>query len=245
MAEEFRNKYRISSARMQNWDYGSNAAYFITICTQNRECYFGNIAEQKMELNNTGKIAKNIWYQIPDQFPYAEIGEFVVMPNHVHGILIINKPDDMIASNYRSVDNSVMDGDCVPVPVETRLIASLPSPTASSTTTPNAPSPAPSAPSNEPPKPTGGITGNKNPMIHQNISRIIRWYKGRCTYEIRKTDPDFGWQSRFHDHVIRDGKSYDRISNYILDNPKNWNADKFYDPQRRDLSRLRTKYKRD
>lgn len=195
MTEKFQNKYRIPSARLQNWDYGSDAAYFITICTQNRECYFGNIADQKMALNNSARIAENIWCEIPNQFPYSGLGNFIVMPNHVHGILIINKSDDF--DNVNDVN------------VETRLIASLPS----------------TAPS----KPPGGITGIKNPMINQNISRIIRWYKGRCTFEIRKTQTDFGWQSRFHDHVIRNDTSFQNISQYIIDNPKNWNADTFYE----------------
>jgi len=56
--DKFQNKYRISSARLQSWDYGWNAAYFITICTANRGCYFGNIVDAKMELTEIGEIAK-------------------------------------------------------------------------------------------------------------------------------------------------------------------------------------------
>jgi len=74
---------------------------------------------------------------------------------------------------------------------------------------------------------TGGFAGNKNPMLHQNISRIIRWYKGRCSFEIRKIHADFNWQSRFHDHIIRDARSFETIQNYIANNPANWNKDKF------------------
>jgi putative transposase len=75
---------------------------------------------------------------------------------------------------------------------------------------------------------TGGATGDKNPMLQENISRIIRWFKGRTSYEIRKQKPDFSWQSRFHDHIIRDAKSFEHIQNYILDNPRKWQEDKFY-----------------
>lgn len=64
-------------------------------------------------------------------------------------------------------------------------------------------------------------------MIHENISRIIRWHKGRCTFEIRKIRADFEWQSRFHDHIIRDGGSFERIRNYIKNNPMNWKGDRF------------------
>ena len=73
-----------------------------------------------------------------------------------------------------------------------------------------------------------GVTGNKNPMMHDNISRIIRWYKGRCTFEIRKKNPQFTWQSRFHDHIIRTDESYQKIHNYIENNVLNWNLDQFF-----------------
>jgi putative transposase len=69
---------------------------------------------------------------------------------------------------------------------------------------------------------TGGFAGSKNPMLNENVSRIIRWYKGRCSFEMRKTNPNFGWQSRFYDHIIRNAASFDRIHNYIEDNPANW-----------------------
>lgn len=59
-------------------------------------------------------------------------------------------------------------------------------------------------------------------MFHQNLSRIIRWYKGRCTFEIRKSNPSFEWQSNYHEHIIRTTEAYERISCYIADNPENW-----------------------
>ena len=91
MPDKFQNKYRISSARLQHWDYGSDALYFVTICTQNREHYFGEIDDGKMQLSETGKIAYRFWFEIPNHFPFVELGEFVVMPNHIHGIIIIDK----------------------------------------------------------------------------------------------------------------------------------------------------------
>jgi len=182
--DKFKNKYRIESARLKNWDYGSNGAYFITICTANRAHYFGDVQNEIMCLNEIGILAENYWAEIPKHFPFVELGNFVIMPNHVHGILIINKLSQSVG---------------------TRLIASLPSDT----------------------KKTGGITGDKNPMLHENISRIIRWYKGRCTYEMRKINTDFIWQSRFHDHIIRTNDSFMRIQNYISDNPYSWGKDKY------------------
>ena len=103
--EKFRNKYRIPSSRWKNWDYGSNAAYFVTICTQHHVCCFGDIviAPRKiMRLSETGQIAEQYWYEIPIHFPFVELDAFVVMPNHVHGIVVINKIDGGNAVDLRS-----------------------------------------------------------------------------------------------------------------------------------------------
>ena len=91
--EKFKNKYRIPSSRLQTWDYGSNGSYFITICTKSREHFFGEIVDGKMQLNEIGKIAEQYWMEISNHFSFIELGNFVVMPNHVHGILIIDKPN--------------------------------------------------------------------------------------------------------------------------------------------------------
>lgn len=100
MPDRFRDKYRIPSARLQCWDYGSNVAYFITICTAHRERYFGEIIagldneQPTMLLSEIGEIAQQCWQEIPNHFPFVILDEYVVMPNHVHGIIIVNKPDD-------------------------------------------------------------------------------------------------------------------------------------------------------
>ncbi len=219
--EKFQNKYRIPSARLQNWDYGRNAAYFITICTENREHFFGEIINDKMKLSEIGFIAEKYWLEIPDQFPYAKLDVHVVMPNHVHGILIIdktndgNKNDDFNENLNNCAIGDATDCTTVGTTVETRLIASLP------------PNPPPFVPPTPQPK-TGGFAGNKNPMINENISRIVRWYKGRCSFEIRKIHADYNWQSRFHDHIIRDNTEFERIREYIINNPKHWKDDRFF-----------------
>lgn len=192
--EKYRDKYRISSARAQWWDYGNNAAYFITICTHERISYFGKIKELRFIESPIGKIATQCWHDIPRHFQFVELGSFVVMPNHIHGIIVIDKP--------------TLNGE--QVPVETRFIASPPI---------------------EPPlnqSPIGGFAGDKNPMNDENLARIVRWYKGRCSFEMRKINADFKWQSRYHDHVIRSEREYQGITDYINTNPLNWEKDKFF-----------------
>ena len=88
--KKFAGKYRIPSARAPWWDYANDGAYFVTICTAHRECCFGDVADGKMHFSTLGQIANNIWEEIPNQFPYAELGVYQVMPNHVHGIIVIN-----------------------------------------------------------------------------------------------------------------------------------------------------------
>src|SRR5205823_3318514 len=91
MPDKFLNRYRISSARLSNWDYSSNAAYFLTICTANRRHYFGEIINAEMRLSRIGQFANECWRNIPNHFPYFYLDAFVIMPNHVHGIVIIEK----------------------------------------------------------------------------------------------------------------------------------------------------------
>src|SRR5690554_3922657 len=90
MSEKFKGKYRNESARFQNWDYGSDAAYFITTCTYDRKHFFGEIKNGKMQVSPVGAIAHVLWFEIKNHAKHIELGEFVVMPNHVHGILILN-----------------------------------------------------------------------------------------------------------------------------------------------------------
>src|SRR5664279_5405415 len=91
----FQNKYRVESARMKNWDYSWPGLYFITICTDGREHYFGEITNRQMHINETGELAQTFWMEIPTHFPFIILDAFMIMPNHIHGIIIIEKTDMM------------------------------------------------------------------------------------------------------------------------------------------------------
>lgn len=75
------------SIRLRDFDYSSPGEYFITICTQNRKCLFGKIIDGEMESNEIGIIARKFWQQIPDRYENVNLDAFVVMPNHIHGII--------------------------------------------------------------------------------------------------------------------------------------------------------------
>jgi putative transposase len=88
----FRNRYRVPSSRLPGWDYGRGGAYCVTICTQNRVCWFGEIQEGRMDLSQLGQIVADEWEKTPKVRPYVTLDAWVVMPNHVHGILLIDPP---------------------------------------------------------------------------------------------------------------------------------------------------------
>ncbi|MBW2704487.1 MAG: transposase, partial [Deltaproteobacteria bacterium] len=77
------------SIRLKGYDYGQAGAYFVTICAWDRACLFGDVVEDRMRLNDAGRIAEACWLAIPEHFPLVELDAFVVMPNHVHGIIVI------------------------------------------------------------------------------------------------------------------------------------------------------------
>jgi REP element-mobilizing transposase RayT len=98
----YKNKYRIESARCQNWDYTSNGYYFITICTQNREYFFGDVVADKMQLSPVGKIVAEEWQKTAQIRSYIELDEWAIVPNHLHGIIIIkNQPPPPLVETPR------------------------------------------------------------------------------------------------------------------------------------------------
>jgi len=167
--KKYKGKYRIQSSRADFWDYSSNGRYFITIVTKNREHFFGKIQDNKMILSEIGELAQKYWYEIPEHFPFVILHAFVVMPNHIHGIIEIAKNNQF---------------DFV---VETQNLVSL---------------------QQQSPKLT---SHNKFGPQSRNLASIIRGYKTGVTKNAKKLDPDWGWQSRYHDHIIRNDESYKKI----------------------------------
>jgi putative transposase len=78
------------SIRLRDYDYSQEGAYFITICVQYMRCIFGHIEQKEMIMNEFGEIAYRQWEQLPERWPHIELGAFQVMPNHFHGIIIVN-----------------------------------------------------------------------------------------------------------------------------------------------------------
>ena len=194
---------------MQKWDYGWNAIYFVTICTKDRQHYFGEITDGKMHLSPVGAIADVLWHELTNHFDNIELDAFVVMPNHIHGIIAINNVD-----NGNNVGNRTTTvGSTVGSTVETTHALSLPSPS---------PSPSPS----QPPKTIG-----QQRFQHQGsktLSSIVGSYKSVVSRHAHRLGYDFSWQSRFYDIIVRNNYALTKIQSYIYDNPINWKEDNFF-----------------
>ena len=100
------------SIRLPDYDYSRPGAYFITMVTYQRDCLFGNIVDGKMHLSAMGQIAEEHWRLIPEHFPQVELGAYVIMPNHVHGIIIINGRSNASAFDRRGTTMSCPDISC-------------------------------------------------------------------------------------------------------------------------------------
>ena len=192
MADRYQNKDRLTTTRLPQWDYGWNAAYFVTICTKDRHFYFGDVVDGKMQLSEIRKMAHTCWMEIPQHFPFVKLGNHVIMLDHVHGIVIIDKPDNEpdlgILKTSVAAQNLALQPDVA-------------------------------LPQQKPKNKFGPQSGN--------LASIIRDFKAGVTKNARQINPDFSWQSRYYDHIIRNGGAYDRISRYIADNPLRWEGKQF------------------
>ena len=87
--------YHRRSIRLKGYDTPSAGAYFVTICTQNRECLFGQVVDEEIHINEMGAIAQAEWIRTPEIRNNVLIDEFMIMPNHLHGILFLREWDDV------------------------------------------------------------------------------------------------------------------------------------------------------
>ena len=217
MTNLFQGKYRIPSARWQNWDYGTDAAYFITICTKHREHYFGKIENGKMCLSHVGILADVFWHEIKNHAKNVELDSFVVMPNHIHGILTMD------GNNIdRNDHDDINENDHCNNHVETQHAVSLQTPQYLQ--------------SPQPPQTQQPINQTIGHQRFQNqgkntVSSILNSYKSAVSKHAHRLGLTLDWQFRFYDHVIRDDGEYSRIALYIETNVGNWTTDKFFDPE--------------
>lgn len=198
---------RKNSLRARGWNYSGPGRYFITICAKNHAHYFGHVQDAVMHHSEIGAIAHRCWADIPLHFPFVRLGEFVIMPNHVHGILIVDKSNDgrgMDPVPHPDVERRGVDphADGERHPVDPQDLADL---------------------HYASPRPTPNRFGPQS----RNLASIVRGYKTGVTTYARHHVPAFAWQSLYHDIIIRDDRAFRIISDYIRNNPKKWEQDRF------------------
>lgn len=197
-------KHHRHSIRLKGYDYSRPGAYFVTICVKNRECLFGEIRNGKMMLNDFGRIIDYHWQRIPSHFQNAQLDEFVVMPDHFHGILWLVDDSGNMATNPGGAKHSGQ-----PIFSKQDDVARNASP-------PHHPHP-PTPPN----RPKGTQPGSLSAII-QNFTSIT----SRKINRIRKTPGAKLWQRNYHEHIIRNERALANIRQYIINNPQKWKLDR-------------------
>ena len=187
------------SIRLPGYDYSRPGYYFITLCGSFREYLFGEIIDNRMILNDFGRIAHDEWIQSANIRSEIELDEFVVMPNHFHAIVLIRddgRYDDGRRRGDRPVAPTNPENPVVPTNPENPV--------------------APTKPKGPKPKSIGSLIAGYKSSVTKKINHL----RGKPGVLI--------WQRDYYEHIIRDDKSLVKIRKYILDNPKNWHKDDFY-----------------
>jgi REP element-mobilizing transposase RayT len=165
-------QHKRKANRMIGYDYTQDNLYFVTSCVKNRVCCFGEIISQKMVLNEYGKIAEKQWHWLGQRYSYVRLHQFVVMPDHIHGIIEINRSHVFVGTGRDPSLQKHQHNESI------------------------------------------------KPIKIKSLSELMGAYKTTTSKQIHLLGFDsFAWQRSFHDHIIRDEKSFINISNYIATNP--------------------------
>jgi REP element-mobilizing transposase RayT len=199
---KFKDTYRTDSIRASWWDYGRPAAYYVTICSRGRVCYFGDVQHKKAVLSRTGVLAEVLWNEIPLHRQGVSLGPYVIMPNHIHGIVIL-EPEIF--------PSDTDDSDPTDHKVETGRALSLSKTSNDDTDSDETPG-----------------QGRFQDIGKNTLSSIVGAYKSAVTKHANRLGLEHGWQAKFYDRIIRSDTEYQRISTYIETNPAHWSEDEFF-----------------
>ncbi len=204
------------SIRLKGYDYSKAGLYFITICCQNMQCRFGEIVLKSniavMEMNEFGQIAYDEWLKLADRFTNFELDVFQIMPNHMHGIIGLNDVTATLALATVDVGAGFTPAQNFAIEKNTEIekwAGVNPAPT--TTTTRNS-------------------SNSKTPTISDIIGAYKSLVSNSCLEIFKLRNETMGklWQRDYYEHIIRNEQSYQRISDYIINNPDKWAEDKFY-----------------
>ena len=204
------------------WHDYNGGRYFVTFCTKNHELYFGDVVDGWLELSEIGEYALQCIGKISEINDNVAVPEFVVMPNHVHMIVIVDNPiewpDDEQLSQF---DQRLPQWD---------------SPTAQNGNMMHESGTVGlsyyGSRCDEPIIDDSQLDKNEEMQRRSHccgrLSRIIGQYKSAVTKYANEHGIPFAWQSRYHDHIIRNQLEMNRIADYVQNNPMKWEMDRFY-----------------
>ena len=222
------------SIRLKGYDYSQAGAYFITICTKDRECLFGEIVNGEIILNDYGKIANDEWEKLPQRFLNFELDVFQVMPNHMHGIIVLNEFVGAGLAPAQNNNEAIAGRGVAPVQIDNEAIAGrglAPAQNDNEAIAGRGLAPVQNDNDNRatarvaPTKTVGDIVGAYKSLVANECLKIFKLNGAGAS-----PAPTMGklWQRNYHEHIIRNEQSYQTISNYIINNPANWASDKFF-----------------
>jgi REP element-mobilizing transposase RayT len=239
------NIHHRRSIRLKRYDYTQRGAYFVTICTHQRNCLFGEIVDGEIKLNTNGEIARGSWLSIPRDFKNVELDEFVIMPNHLHGIIIIESSEvagealanqdfsqsfsevvgEALANQDFSQSFSEVAGEALANQDFSQLFSevvgeALANQDFSKQQNLSSQCFAPTVHTGE----TVKINGTKP----QSLAAITQNYKSVSTRQINRMNKAKGnviWQRNYYEHIIRNEEALNNILEYVVNNPINWVKD--------------------
>ncbi len=184
------------SIRLKDYDYAQAGAYFITICTQGRECLFGEIKDGKMELNPVGRMVQTVWEKLPEHYPGVDIDEFIVMPNHVHGNILLT---EIVGAGPRACPaprtEQSQNKDGRPLLKTGRPQGAAP-------------------------------TLALGDVVYRFKSLTTTRYREGVQKNNWLPFPGRLWQRNYYEHIIRDEDSLNKIRDYVVHNPLRWEFDR-------------------
>ena len=220
-------RYNRRSIRLQSYDYSRKGFYFITICCQDRACLLGEIINGEMILNEAGQMIESEWLKLKIRFPNIQYHEYVIMPNHFHAILEIHVGSTLVVDPIDGQPLVVdpVDGQPLVVdPVDGQ---------------PQGVAPTVTETENKITETETGIT------FFPTVGDMMGAFKSITTVEYIRGVKTLGWQSfrgklwqrNYYEHIIRNKHAFERISEYIKNNPKRWDEDKFHKKRRNNPKR--------
>ncbi len=190
--------------RLRAYDYTTPGAYFVTVCTQDQAHLFGDVVDGGMRLNDAGRMIIDIWESLSDRFPTIRLDAFVVMPNHVHGIIVIvGAPLVGAQAENHDADDHTVGASLVGAQIEDHDNADAQTRAATR-----------AAPT------LGDIVGAFKSITTVEYIRGVKQH-GWSPFHKRL------WQRNYYEHIIRNDRALDAIRRYIVQNPVRWHLDRY------------------